>query len=261
MSTTEEYFSILGLSTNADYEQIRKAYREKARQYHPDINPSPDAHDQFLKISQAYNYLTELSKRGNFTEVPVERLKKQAQERARAYAKMRYEEFVKQNEAFERTSIHEIYWGKAVTVIITLLALLFVIDTYMPLRYLIEPVLRYEKFCQSWEHCSGKVKTASFTLGTDKTFSYLWQGEELQIFYSGILKEVRYYTFANNSGISFHPPYHTAQYGFLGVIIFICGLVVLFIPLKSFSSRLIIKTIMMFATCIYTLIQVMFHIS
>lgn len=261
MASPDEYYKILGLPTDATIEQIRKAFREKARQYHPDINSLPNAHDQFLKISEAYNYLTELSKRGNINSIPVDQRKKEAEERARAYARMRYEEFVKQNEAFDRTSIHEIYWGKPVTVILTLLALLFVLDTYLPLRSRTEPVLSYYKFCNSWEHCSGTLKTASFTLGADKTFSYTWQGEELQIYYSAVLREVRYYSFANNSSISFHPPYHTAQYGVMAIIILVCGVLVLFFPLNSFSSRLVIKTIMMFAVFVYTIIQIVFHIT
>ncbi len=261
MSSAEEYFKILGLSSGADHEQIKKAYREKAREYHPDINSSADAHAQFLKISEAYNYLSELYKRGNISEIRFDQRREEAKQRAHAYAKMRYKEFVKQNEAFEKTSVHEIYWGKAITVILTILALLFVLDTYMPLRSSTEPVLSYDKFCHSWEHCSGIVKTASFTLGTDKTFSLIWQGEQLQIYYSALLKEVRYYSFANNSDISFHPPYHTAQYGVLAIIILVCGLLILFIPLKSFSTRLIIKTIMMFAVFIYSIIQIFFHIT
>lgn len=261
MASPDEYYRILGVTPDAEIDLIRKAYRKKARQYHPDHNSSPDAHDQFLKICEAYNYLTELRKRGNKNGIPFDQRKKEAEDRARAYAKMRYEEFIKQNEAFERTSVHEIYWGKPVTVILTFLALLFVLDAYVPLRSQIEPVLSYEKYCNSWEHCPGTIKTASFTLGADKTFSYTWQGEELQIFYSVILKEVRYYSLANNKAVSFHPPYHTAQYGVLAIIILICGVLVLFYPLKNFSQRLIVKTIMLFAVSIYTLIQILFHIT
>lgn len=261
MASPDEYYKILGVPPDATKEQIKKAFREKAKQYHPDLNSSCDTREQFLTISEAYHYLICLDKQGKTSEITIDQRKKEAKERARAYARMRYEEFVKQNELFEKTSVHEIYWGKTVTVILTLLALIFALDTYIPVRSQTEPVLSYKKFCNSIEHCSGIIKTANFTLGADKTFSYIWQGEALQIYYSALLRDVRYYTLANNSSISFHPPYHTAQYGILAIVVFICGNLVLFYPFKNFSQRLIVKTIMLFAVFVYSLIQLLFRIS
>lgn len=52
-----EYYSILGLNPNCSLDEIKKAYRKKARMYHPDINHSPDAKDQFIKVTEAYDFL------------------------------------------------------------------------------------------------------------------------------------------------------------------------------------------------------------
>jgi hypothetical protein len=50
---------ILGVSYNADKYQIKLAYRKKAKEYHPDINKSPDATKMFQQITDAYEFLSE----------------------------------------------------------------------------------------------------------------------------------------------------------------------------------------------------------
>jgi hypothetical protein len=52
-----EYYNILGLPANSSIEEIKKAYRKKARLYHPDINHQPDAKDRFIRITEAYDFL------------------------------------------------------------------------------------------------------------------------------------------------------------------------------------------------------------
>jgi len=48
------YYEILGISLGADVETIRQAYRTLARQYHPDVNNSPDATEHMQQINMAY---------------------------------------------------------------------------------------------------------------------------------------------------------------------------------------------------------------
>jgi hypothetical protein len=55
--TLTEYYEILGLPVNSSIDEIKKAYRKKARLYHPDINPAPEAKDQFIIITEAYEFL------------------------------------------------------------------------------------------------------------------------------------------------------------------------------------------------------------
>jgi hypothetical protein len=55
--TLTDQFEILGLPVNSSIEEVKKAYRKKARLYHPDINPSPDAKDLFISITEAYEFL------------------------------------------------------------------------------------------------------------------------------------------------------------------------------------------------------------
>jgi hypothetical protein len=55
--TLTDYYELLGLQSNSTINEIKKAYREKARLYHPDINPAPDAKDHFICITEAYEFL------------------------------------------------------------------------------------------------------------------------------------------------------------------------------------------------------------
>ena len=59
----KDYYSILGVPKDATKAQIKKAYAQKAREYHPDKNPSPDAKDKFADISEAYKTLGDENKR------------------------------------------------------------------------------------------------------------------------------------------------------------------------------------------------------
>jgi hypothetical protein len=55
--TLTDYYEILGIPVNSSIDEIKKAYRLKARQYHPDINPDPDAKDRFICVTEAYEFL------------------------------------------------------------------------------------------------------------------------------------------------------------------------------------------------------------
>ncbi len=55
--TFANYYQILGLPSNSSVEDIKRAYRQKARMYHPDLNHSPGAKDKFILVTEAYEFL------------------------------------------------------------------------------------------------------------------------------------------------------------------------------------------------------------
>lgn len=61
--SSEDYYQILGVPKSSDTTTIKKAYHKLALKYHPDKNPSPQAAEQFKKISEAYDVLSTPEKR------------------------------------------------------------------------------------------------------------------------------------------------------------------------------------------------------
>ncbi|KAG0270723.1 DNAj domain protein, partial [Linnemannia gamsii] len=71
----KDYYNILGISKDADDDQIKKAYRKLALKYHPDKNSAPDAEKMFHDISEAYEVLSDKNKRAVFDQFGEEGLK------------------------------------------------------------------------------------------------------------------------------------------------------------------------------------------
>src|SRR5919199_5588645 len=63
----QDYYSLLGVSRDAGADELKKAYRKLAMQYHPDRNPGDKAAEQkFKEISEAYEVLKDDQKRAAY---------------------------------------------------------------------------------------------------------------------------------------------------------------------------------------------------
>jgi curved DNA-binding protein CbpA len=58
-----DYYQILGVSRFADADEVRRAFRTKAKQLHPDLNNNPRAIEEFKRINEAYQVLHDSEKR------------------------------------------------------------------------------------------------------------------------------------------------------------------------------------------------------
>jgi curved DNA-binding protein len=61
-----DYYEVLGVPRDASEEDIRRAYRKLARQYHPDVNKETGTEDRFKEVSEAYEVLRDKEKRERY---------------------------------------------------------------------------------------------------------------------------------------------------------------------------------------------------
>lgn len=66
MAEKRDYYEVLGVPRDASAEDVKKAYRKLARQYHPDVNKSPDAESKFKEVKDAYDVLSDDQKRATY---------------------------------------------------------------------------------------------------------------------------------------------------------------------------------------------------
>ncbi len=66
MAVKRDYYEVLGVSRDASTEEIKKAFRKLAFQYHPDRNRDGDAADKFKEVNEAYEVLSDADKRSAY---------------------------------------------------------------------------------------------------------------------------------------------------------------------------------------------------
>lgn len=73
-----DYYELLGISRDADSDQIKRAYRQLAMQYHPDRNEAPEAEARFRQVTEAYEILRDAEKRQQYDRYGEAGVKRQA---------------------------------------------------------------------------------------------------------------------------------------------------------------------------------------
>lgn len=69
MATKKDFYDILGIERSADETEIKKAYRQLAKKYHPDLNKDdPGAADKFKEVQEAYEILSDSDKRARYDQ-------------------------------------------------------------------------------------------------------------------------------------------------------------------------------------------------
>ena len=63
-----DFYDLLGVSRDADADTLKRAYRQQARKYHPDVNKEAGAEDKFKEIGKAYDVLSDSQKRARYDQ-------------------------------------------------------------------------------------------------------------------------------------------------------------------------------------------------
>ena len=66
MASKRDFYEVLGISKTANADELKRAYRKKAKQYHPDICKEPDAEEKFKEVQEAYEVLSDDNKRAAY---------------------------------------------------------------------------------------------------------------------------------------------------------------------------------------------------
>lgn len=119
MGLEQKYYAVMGLTPSATLDDIKKAYRNKAKQLHPDRNPSPNAEAEFIELQEAYEYIEALHKNGSRIkkDPQIDEFEKwwraaaqeaERKEKQKRNAQMRYEEYLKSDEYKHAKSLNTI---------------------------------------------------------------------------------------------------------------------------------------------------------
>jgi hypothetical protein len=132
-----DYYRLLDLPNGSPIDEIKRAYRKKAREYHPDLNHSGIAMDMFIRVTEAYEFLMTHSgsrvadeKTNDIASEDWDsHARYAAQKRARAYAHASYVQF--KNTRFYKTT--RIFDGTTIifSLVIALCVILFAIYGYL----------------------------------------------------------------------------------------------------------------------------------
>jgi hypothetical protein len=137
LNILNKYFNVLGIAPTTDKAKIKKAYRKLAFKYHPDVNPSQEAHIKFIEITEAYEVCIGeriITSNGKTqTQKTPQQEREERMQRAREYYRQSKIREEKENIAYFKSLISGKKWLflRVFGVVSAVFAFLLLIDYYL----------------------------------------------------------------------------------------------------------------------------------
>ncbi len=245
-------FDLLEIDPSSGIKEIKKAYREKAKIFHPDRNQAPEAAEKFRLYTEAYERLIDLREGRTFIFITESSYADEIREKARQQSLKNYQNWKQQLNAYERLSIHKIFWGRNTTIIMIGICFLILFDDRM-LGILIPETILEGEILESNEQFYTKIKTESriFEGATEIQGTDLKAGMPIIIHETPLFHHLKSYTLSN--GKTYYPPNTTHEY--LPAAIITLGLLFssFIVTFKKYQSKLWLKTMTIVAILYYLL--------
>ncbi len=243
-------FQTLGISSSASMAEIKKAYRLKAKEFHPDVNDSPGAADQFRKITEAYHRIIDFREGRHNYQQPAINYEAILREKARAQARMRYQEWKQKLEEEEKNkSIHEIYWGKNASYVLLLITLFLLTDQFIGTKISVEKIIKTNVTADDQFYYTIQTDQHNIEIMSDTEIEGLESNNLIMIGETPILhsmKEIR--TIQNKVVV---PDNIVSNFTPALIINLILLLLNFYYPLSTYHQKLWIKTLLIISSLYY----------
>jgi curved DNA-binding protein CbpA len=245
-------FDLLEIDPSAGIGEIKKAYREKAKLFHPDRNKAPEAAEKFRLYTEAYERLIDLKEGRTFVFSTTKTYEEEIREKARQQSLKKYQEWQQHLKAYERLSIHKIFWGRKAASIMICFCLLIIADDRMT-GNLIPETIQHGVILDTEQqnYILIKTETRTFEGASEKHDLTLSEGMPIIIHETPLFHFLKSYTLSN--GKTYYPPNTTHEY--LLSLIIILGLLTgsFLFTFKTYQSKLWLKTMTIVAILYYLL--------
>jgi hypothetical protein len=245
-------FDLLEIDPSVGIREIKKAYREKAKIFHPDKNNSPEAAEKFRLYTEAYERLKDQKEGRTFYFDTKHSYEDEISEKARQQSLKKYQDWQQHLKAYERLSIHKIFWGRKVAAIMICLCMLVILDDKTTGTLLPETIQEGDILLSNDQFYT-KIKTESRTFeGASAVHDEsLKAGMPIIIHETPLFHHLKSYTLS--SGKTYYPPNTTHEY--IPAILIIIGLLTasFLITFKNYQSKLWLKTMTIVAILYYLL--------
>tara|TARA_B110000285_G_scaffold30387_1_gene31093 strand:- start:1623 stop:2465 length:843 start_codon:yes stop_codon:yes gene_type:complete len=145
----EKYYNLLGLSSNASEQEVKKAFRKLAMRYHPDRNSDPKAHELFILLTEAYDVILHQNDTPNLSKTKKSSTEEKEKKERMQTAQKRYQEQVRKEQLDNDRFFHFMTtgrkWRNFRTIALTgvIISILLIADLFLPHHYQEDEVTHY----------------------------------------------------------------------------------------------------------------------